>query len=189
MAKAPADCIYQLKVTLAGARPPVWRRLLVSSSATLRDFHDIVQIAMGWMDCHFHQYEVKGQLYRRPSVELELPMKDETRTRLAEVLRRPKDSMLYEYDFGDSWIHQVVLEKIVAPSPGLNVPQCIAGARACPPEDCGGIFGYAELLKALKDPSHPEHDDMLQWVGEDYDPNIFDLEAVNERLAPRKGGR
>lgn len=97
--------------------------------------------------------------------------------------------MLYEYDFGDSWTHQIVLEKILPPSPELKAPQCIAGARACPPEDCGGVFGYAELLTALRDPSHPEHEDMLEWMGGEYDPAFFDLEAVNDQLVPRKSRR
>jgi hypothetical protein len=188
MAKVTADRIYQLKVTLAGPRPLIWRRLLVSSSASLKELHYILQVAMGWTDSHMHQFEAKGRLYGKPTRELELPMKDEARTRLDQLLMREKDSMLYEYDFGDSWTHQIVLEKILAASPQVKVPQCIAGARACPPEDCGGVFGYSELLKALKDPSHPEHQDMLEWIGEDYDATFFDLEAINKQLVPRKGG-
>jgi hypothetical protein len=189
MAKSPEDRIYQLKVTLAGPRPPIWRRVLVASSATLGDLHDIVQVAMGWMDSHLHQFEAKGQLYGKPGSDSYLPMRDDARTRLDQLLTQPKDSILYEYDFGDSWTHQIVLEKIVPASPELKVPQCIAGARACPPEDCGGVFGYAELLQALKDPSHPEHEDMLEWLGGNYDPAFFDLEAVNKQLVPRKGRR
>ena len=145
---------------------------------------------MGWTDSHLHQFEAKGQLYGKPTreLELDLPMKDEARARLDQLLMREKDSMLYEYDFGDSWTHQIVLEKILAPSPQIKVPQCTAGARACPPEDCGGVFGYVELLKALKVPSHPEHEDMLEWIGEDYDPTFFDLELVNKQLGRRKHG-
>jgi hypothetical protein len=182
MAKAATDRIYQLKVTLARLRPPVWRRLLVPSAVSLEDLHDILQVAMGWTDSHLHQFEAKGQLYGKPSREYSLPMKDEARVRLGEVLLREKDSIVYVYDFGDSWTHQIVLEKIVAPSPDVKVPRCIAGARACPPEDCGGVFGYAELLKVLKNPSHPEHEEMLEWVGEDYDPEFLDLEAINKYL-------
>jgi hypothetical protein len=141
------------------------------------------------MDSHLHQFEAKGQLYGKSSPELHLPTRDEGHARLDQVLTRPKDSMLYEYDFGDSWTHRIVLEKILPPSPELKTPQCIAGARASPPEGCGGVFGYAELLEALKDPSHPEHEDMLEWIGGDYDPAFFDLEGVNEQLAPRKGRR
>ena len=188
MAKAPADRIYQLKVTLAGLRPPVWRRLLVSSSESLGGLHDILQVAMGWTDSHLHQFEAKGQLYGKPSRESFLPLKDEARVNLGQVLVREKESILYEYDLGDSWTHQIVLEKVLAPSPNAKAPQCIGGARACPPEDCGGVYGYAELLETLKDPSHPEHEEMLEWIGEDYDPEFFDLEAINKHLRPRKGG-
>jgi hypothetical protein len=190
MAKAATNRTYQLKVTLAGPRPIIWRRLLVSSSSSLKELHYILQVAMGWTDSHLHQFEAKGQLYGKPGPELDLnlPMKDEARAALDQLLVREKDSMLYEYDLGDSWTHQIVLEKILPTSPQVKVPQCTAGARACPPEDCGGVFGYVELLKALKDPSHPEHDDMLEWIGDDYDPTFFDLEAVNKQLARQKRG-
>jgi len=188
MAKASAQRVYQLKVTLAGVRPAVWRRLVVSSYATLKELHYILQVAMGWTDSHLHQFEAKGQLYGKPDPDFGPSVKDETRLRLDQVLLREKESMLYEYDFGDSWTHQIVLEKILPPSPQLKVPRCIAGARACPPEDCGGVYGYAEFLKAIKDPSHPEHDEMLEWIGGDYDPGFFDLEEINKYLAPRKGG-
>jgi Plasmid pRiA4b ORF-3-like protein len=188
MAKADANRIYQLKVTLARLHPSVWRRLPVPSSVSLEDLHDILQVAMGWTDSHFHQFEAKGLLYGKPTREFSLPMKDEARVRLDQVLLHEKDPMAYEYDFGDSWTHQIVLEKIVAPSPEAKAPRCIAGARACPPEDCGGVFGYAELLKVLRDPSHPEHEEMLEWIGEDYDPEFLDLDAINKYLVPRKGG-
>jgi hypothetical protein len=189
MAKAVGQRMYQLKVTLAGVRPAVWRRLQVPSSVLLNELHDILQIALGWTNSHLHQYEARGQLYGKPHPEFSLQVQNEARVRLDEVLVREKDAMLYEYDFGDSWTHRIVLEKIVVAPPDLKLPKCVAGARACPPEDCGGVYGYAELLKAIRDPSHPEHDDMLEWVGGDYDPDFFDLEDVNKQLAPRKGGR
>lgn len=144
---------------------------------------------MGWMDSHLHQFEAKGQLYGKPDSESYLPIRDEARTRLDQVLTQPKDSIFYEYDFGDGWTHRIVLEEIIPASPEVKAPRCIAGARACPPEDCGGVFGYAELLQVLKDPPHPEHEDMLERVGGNYDPASLDLEAVNRQLAPRKGRR
>lgn len=188
MANACAQRAYQLKVTLAGVRPAVWRRLLVPSSATLKQLHYILQVAMGWTDSHLHKFEAKGQLYGKPDRDFGSSVNDETHVRLEQVLLRVKQSMLYEYDFGDSWIHQIVLEKILPPSPELKVPKCVAGARACPPEDCGGAYGYAEFLQAIKDPSHPEHDETLEWVGEDYDPEFFDLEEINKYLAAQRGG-
>jgi len=96
--------------------------------------------------------------------------------------------MLYEYDFGDGWMHKIVVEKIVAPSPKVKAPCCVAGVRACPPEDCGGPYRYAEFLKAIRDPSHPEHEDMVEWLGGEFDPAYFDLEDVNQQLAPWRRG-
>jgi hypothetical protein len=189
MTKASTQRAYQLKVTLAGVRPAVWRRLLVPGSATLKELHYILQAAMGWTDSHLHQFEANGQLYGKPDPDFGLNVKNETRVWLDQVLLREKESMLYEYDFGDGWVHRIVLEKILPSSPGLKVPKCIAGARACPPEDCGGAYGYAEFLKAINDPSHSEHDEMLEWIGGEFDPDLFDLEEINEYLTPRKGRR
>ncbi len=190
MTTAAADRMYQLKITLSHLRPPVWRRLLVPSSVSLKELHDVLQVAMGWTDSHLHQFEANGQLYGKPSREYSFPMKNEARVRLDQVLPREKDSMVYEYDFGDSWIHDIALEKIVPSSPDVKVPQCIAGARACPPEDCGGVDGYDGLLEALNDPSDPDHEEICEWIGEDFDPELFDIEAVNKYLARgRKGSR
>ncbi|HUF60651.1 MAG TPA: plasmid pRiA4b ORF-3 family protein [Verrucomicrobiales bacterium] len=189
MTKVSSPSVYQLKVTLAHVRPAVWRRLLVPSSVKLHQFHDILQVAMGWTDSHLHQFEAQGQLYGEPDPEFGLSVKDETRVPLGQVLPQEGASMLYEYDFGDGWIHQIVLEKILPASAELKVPSCIAGARACPPEDCGGAGGYAEFLKAIKDPSHPEHEEMLEWSGGDFDPASFDTEAMNKFFASRKGWR
>ncbi len=189
MAKASAPSVYQLKVTLDNVRPAVWRRLLVSSSAKLHQLHDILQIAMGWTDSHMHQFEAQGQLYGQPDPDFGLSVEDETRVPLDQVLQREGASMIYEYDFGDSWIHQIALEKILPASTELKVPSCVAGARACPPEDCGGAEGYAEFLKAIKSPSHPEHEEMMEWSGGDFDPAAFDLEGMNKFFASRKGRR
>jgi|SRR5689334_332097 len=188
MAKAVSKDIYQLKVTLAVVRPAVWRRVLVPSSLRLRDLHDILQIVMGWTDSHLHQFEAKGQLYGTPDPDFPVPIKSEGRAQLNDILAREKDWMLYEYDFGDGWVHKIVLEKIIPASSKLKVPSCAAGARACPPEDCGGPYGYAEFRKAIRDPSHPEHEDMLEWIGDEFDSDYFDLEHVNRQLAPFRSG-
>jgi hypothetical protein len=184
-----SERVYQIKITLAGVRPAVWRRLAVPGSATLKELHDILQVAMGWTDSHLHQFEANGRLYGTPDPEFEMNVKNETRVRLDEVLPREKESMIYEYDFGDGWVHRIVLEKILPPTPELKVPKCVAGARACPPEDCGGVYGYAEFLKAIEDSSHPEHGEMLEWIGGEFDPDRFDLEEINEFLTPRKRRR
>lgn len=188
MAKKAASHVYQIKVTLEGVRPAVWRRLLVPSSISLETFHDVLQIAIGWTDSHLHQFEARGQFYGvlDPELEFDAPTKDEARVRLDDILKKEKDSMRYEYDFGDSWNHKIVLEKVLAPAGGVVVPSCIGGARACPPEDCGGIWGYAEFLKVIRNPSHAEHDEMLEWAGGSFDAEHFDAREVNKLLAPRK---
>jgi hypothetical protein len=185
MPKAVAAPLYQVKVTLTGVRPPVWRRLLVPSSISLKKFHQILQIALGWTDSHLHEFKARGQTYGIPHSEYPNSTQDEARVRLNEVLIKEKDWMLYEYDFGDGWEHKVVVEKVLSLKPDVTAPKCIAGARACPPEDCGGVGGYEEFLEAIKDPFHPEHEEMLEWIGGDFDPNYFDPEEVNGELRAR----
>jgi hypothetical protein len=178
--------MYQIKVTLNGIRPPVWRRLLVPSSLSLKDLHDILQVAIGWTDSHLHQFVAKGTFYGEPDPEFEMERLDETRVRVDEVLRKEKDAMTYEYDFGDGWEHKIVLEKVLANPEASFAPSCIAGARACPPEDCGGVWGYANLLEIISDFSHPEHEEMLEWLGDAFDPGRFDMPETNSILARMK---
>lgn len=187
--KSGAECVYQLKVTLDHVRPPIWRRVLVPSAITLAGLHDVLQIAMGWTDSHLHQFEFRGALYGKPVREYDFDVQDEARTRLDRLLVRAKDQMHYEYDFGDGWRHLITLEKVVTPESTVQLPTCIAGARACPPEDCGGAPGYAQLCEVLADPTHPEYEEMLEWVGEDYDPAFLDLDAVNRTLTRLKKRR
>ena len=183
---------YQIKVTLNGTRPPIWRRLLVPGSLSLADLHDVLQAAVGWTDSHLHQFVTKGTCYGRPNPELAefeefgLEELDETAVRLDEVLRTKKDAMIYEYDFGDSWEHKIVLEKVLENVEGSLARSCIGGARACPPEDCGGVGGYANLLKIISDSSHPEHGEMLEWLGDRFDPERFDIAETNKVLARMK---
>ncbi|HTQ80416.1 MAG TPA: plasmid pRiA4b ORF-3 family protein [Thermoanaerobaculia bacterium] len=174
---------YQLKVTLVGSRPPIWRRLKVSGNLHLGRLHQVLQIAMGWEDVHLHLFAVGRTVYSPPDPELGFPQQNERKVLLREVLTREKERLRYEYDFGDGWEHSIVVEKILPPEPGGGAPVCLAGKRSCPPEDCGGIFGYEQLLEALRDPSHPDHRDLASWVGEDFDPEAFDLKAVNSALA------
>ena len=182
MAKQISAQMYQIKVTLEGVRPLVWRRLLVPSSISLRALHDILQVALGWTNSHLHSFSF-GELnygYPDPGGETDW-IKDDARIKLNKALERPKDCMTYEYDFGDTWRHKIVLEKVEAvsgPAKSLRA-KCTGGARACPPEDCGGVWGYAEFLKAIRNPRHPEHDEMLEWVGGEFDPARFDVAEVN----------
>jgi hypothetical protein len=174
--------IYQIKVTLNGVKPPIWRRLRVSSITELTELHDILQIAMGWTDSHLHMFVVGDRQYGIPDPDFEDETISEEGIRIDTLLKKEKDSLIYEYDFGDGWEHTVVLETIIDSTPDETVPRCMTGRRGCPPEDVGGIWGYEEFLQAYSDESHPEHEDFVQWAGEYFDPERFDLLEVNEIL-------
>jgi hypothetical protein len=179
--------IYQLKVTLLDTRPPIWRRLLVPAGLTLEVLHDVLQLAMGWYDSHLHEFRVGQKRFGKPDPDdelMDLPAVGNERTaHLFKVLGKAKAKAMYTYDFGDSWEHAIVVEKVLPPEPGVAYPLCVAGKLQCPPEDCGGIPGYYNLLEAIRDPEHEEHEDMLDWVGGDYDPQAFSVDDVNRRLA------
>ena len=179
---ASTDKIYQIKVTLRDSKPPIWRRLLVPASTNLFDLHKIIQISMGWSNGHLHQFIVAGQYYGIPSKEDWMPMLDERKHRLAKVAPGENSRFIYEYDFGDSWEHEIRVEKILPLDPQGIYPCCIKGKKACPPEDIGGIWGFAEFMEAMKDPNHEEHESYLEWWGGPYDPDAFDLDEINQQL-------
>jgi hypothetical protein len=185
--KQPADemQIYQLKVTLRDIKPSIWRRFHVPSNMKLGKLHQVLQLVMGWTNSHMHQFKV-GKVYfgtTYPDNFDGMPeTRDENKTQISELVSKPKAKFVYEYDFGDSWEHEVVLEKILPPEPRGRYPRCVEGKRACPPEDCGGVWGYANLLEVIQDEGHPEHEEMLEWLGEEFDPEAFDVEAVNKAL-------
>jgi hypothetical protein len=174
------ESVYQLKVTLLYSRPPIWRRFQVESAVTLQRMHNILQVVMGWADSHLHGFRVPqpGQRGGRRQF-LSIEEADEKRTQLADLLRRPKDRVIYEYDFGDGWEHEIVLEEVVARPSAARYPVVLSGRGACPPDDVGGIPGYYHFLEAIKDPKHPDHEDMVEWRGEDFDPERFDVQSVN----------
>ena len=179
--------VYQMKVTLEGTDPPIWRRIQVAADTTLAELHDILQVVMGWEEGHLHQFIIGGEYYGDPTPGplgdlLGLEMIDERRVKLAQVVSGEKSTFVYEYDFGDSWEHHIVVEKVLPPEEGMRCPVCLTGEKACPPEDCGGVWGYYHLLDAIKDPDHPEHEEMCEWLGDDLDPDAFDLEEVNRQL-------
>lgn len=180
MPRIGADQIYRLKVTLTGIRPPVWRRLLVPADMTLAKLHRVLQDAMGWTNSHLHCFEVDGRSIGMVGVEEDHPeLEDERRVRLVSVLPNKGAKLVYRYDYGDDWEHVVVVEDVSAPDRRLAYPLCIAGARACPPEDCGGAGGYEDLLRALANPEDDRHDEMLTWVGGYFESDSFDANSVN----------
>jgi len=176
------DTIYQIKISLIGAKPPIWRTVLVPGNIGLAAFHDIIQFTIGWTDSHLHQFIANQVFYGTPDDDFELEMEDETQYKLSQLLTKEKEFLVYEYDFGDGWEHKILLEKILPYDPKIALPVCLKGKRACPPEDCGGIWGYEELLQTISNPKHPDHDEMLEWLGGEFDPEEFDLEEINEDL-------
>lgn len=190
-ATAP-ETIYQLKVTLKEIRPPIWRRVLVASNTTLHRLHWIIQVSMGWTNSHLHQFIVDEQYYSQPDFGLAdegLEVKNEKTARLGCLVTRAKSKFIYEYDFGDSWHHEILVEQILTPDPKTTYPVCLTGKRACPPEDCGGVWGYENFLDAIKRPDHPEHDEMLTWVGGAFDPEACDINRINRELWRLARGR
>ena len=174
--------IYQLKLTLKDSKPPIWRRLQVRSDATLDQLHYTFQVAMGWTNSHLHQFAVGSVWFGDPYPEDGFDVIDERLVQLGQIVRRVKDKFVYEYDFGDRWQHETVVEKRLKPEANPLYPRCLAGKRHCPPEDVGGVWGYGHFLEAIGDTEHPEHADYLKWVGGSFDPVAFDLEDVNQRL-------
>ena len=175
--------IYQIKVTLRGTSPPIWRRLLVPANATLEQLHDVLQAAMGWDDCHMHEFGAGQRRFGQLNPDDWSDVEDERTARLFSILGRVGAKALYTYDFGDTWEHTIVLEKRLPAEPNLAYPLCTGGRLACPPEDCGGIGGFYDLLEAIGDPNHDQHKELLDWPGEDYDPEVFSVDHVNRKLA------
>ena len=177
--------VLQLKIVLEDIDPPIWRRVVVGADATLHGLHEIIQTTMGWHDSHLYRFDVNDAAYSDLALWDDPPAdaRDARRTRVVDLELSAGASFQYEYDFGDGWLHRLEVEQVHEVEDGAGRPSCLGGARACPPEDCGGPGGYQELLGILADPAHPEHDERREWVGEDFDPESFDVASVNARLA------
>lgn len=176
---------YQFTISLRKIEPPIWRRIQVPASFTLAALHRVLQIVMGWQNCHLHSFNVGNEEYGVPSPEyddFEMKMLDEKKMTLKKVIALSVREFTYEYDPGDSWQHSITLEKALEPDDTFHLPICLAGQRACPPEDCGGVPGYEAFLEALGDKDHEEHDDMKRWIGGYFDPESFDSNSVNRAL-------
>jgi hypothetical protein len=172
---------FKLKVTILDIKPPIWRRVALPSSCTLADLHQVIQAAFGWGDDHLHSFTVNKVDYAPHDPEAWTESASE-KISLAKLGLKKKQKFTYEYDFGDSWVHQILVEDITEVQEFPKAPICMDGARACPPEDCGGPWEYPELLEALANPKHPEHEESLDWIGGSWDPEAFDADAVNTAL-------
>jgi Plasmid pRiA4b ORF-3-like protein len=175
------NTVFQIKMTLEGIAPAIWRRIQ-TKDCTLNNLHELIQITMGWEFEHLYRFNIGGVEYADPEMAGDEEIEDACNTTLSEVLpagnRRPRFS--YEYDFGDEWIHQLIVEERTPPEGGMMYPICLAGQRACPPEDSGGPWVYADFVEAIGDPDHRRHGEILEWVGGEFDPERFDREAVND---------
>ena len=177
-----AAAVLELKLTLAGAKPPIWRRLYVPNQITLKRLHELIQVVAGWEDKHLHEFVIAEKRYGELAPREVVPVHNEALFRLHSLPLLEGTSFTYVYDFGDHWQIDVKVEGVVPGDPGGTYPLVLDGARAFPPEDSGGVPGYEILLEALSDPSDPEHEEYRRWVGEDFDPERFDPKAANERL-------
>jgi len=183
---------YQIKITLKGSKPKIWRRILVPSDLLLSDFHKIIQTTMGWTNSHLHQF-IKNRTYytkRMADDDLwdEMGNVDYSKIKISDLLKKEKDRIVYEYDFGDGWEHDIILEKIEDKGMNENIPICLTGKTNCPPEDCGGIWGYSELLEILKHPDHEDYEEYVEWLGDEFDPTYFDKNEINEKLKMKDFG-
>jgi len=208
---AQPEQVHELKITLRGSKPPIWRRVAVPSDMYLSDLHEVIQIVMGWTNSHLHQFVVRNRQSKPPADEMRMlfqngqwdalamrmrrdrclsdprfeldDAEDESKVMLSELAPVVKSKFVYEYDFGDGWEQPIEVVKIGPPAEGVKCPVCIKGKLACPPEDCGGIWGYYEMLEAVKDPKHERHEEFVEWLSPKFNPERFDLEKVNAALA------
>lgn len=180
-----SDLLFQFKITLLDIRPPIWRRIQIPD-CTLADLHEYIQVTFGWLNSHLHQFEIDGERYSQPSPDgddYELDFKDEAGILISKLLPKSgeRTKWIYEYDFGDGWRHEVLFEGFPPKDPKVKYPLCLEGKRACPPEDCGGPWGYANFLDVIANPKHEEHAEMLEWSGP-FDPEAFDAKKATREM-------
>jgi hypothetical protein len=211
------DRIYQIRITLNRTKPAIWRKVAVPADISLGELHEVIQVAMGWMDDHLHQFILRNKSVKLTREELvrafqkgtpdpalfsrmrgervfvpttdpmggpiDMDGEDEDDVTLAKVCPKVKSKILYEYDFGDGWEHTIEVQKITEPAEDVSYPLCLGGKLAGPPEDCGGVWGYYDLLNAIADPDHEMHEELSEWLGDEFDPEAFDLDEVNKIFA------
>jgi hypothetical protein len=187
MAKRTTNIVYQFRIELREIEPTIWRVIQVPSEYSFWDLHVAIQDAMGWLDYHLHTFRFRMP-HKRKDTEIGIPDDEFSdhevlpgwKIPIIRYFTEPGKSAIYNYDYGDNWLHYVLLEGILLKEKGVKYPLCIGGERACPPEDCGGVSGYYELLKILSDRDHPEYEDYIEWLKGHaknyfpYEPNNFD---------------
>lgn len=178
--------VYQFKISLLEVKPLIWRRIQVVETYTFWDLHVALQDAMGWEDYHLHEFHVIDPKTGKNTI-IGIPDEDEISDRLTlegdqqhirDFFSNENPKARYDYDFGDGWEHEIVLEAILPKEPKVKFPKCLAGARSCPPEDCGGSGGYEQLLKIIKNPRHPDYREKITWLGNRFNAEHFDATQV-----------
>jgi hypothetical protein len=182
--KSKFERVYQFKISLKGIKPVIWRRILVPETYTFWGLHVAIQDAIGWTDSHLHEFVIRDPATGAqeeigiPDEDGELEILPGWQRKIASYFSKEKPSAMYVYDFGDDWVHTVKLEKVLPREKGVSYPLCVGGEKACPPEDCGGVHGYQQLVEILMDPTHEEYEEMNEWAGKDFDPERFDPKRV-----------
>ena len=183
----PSSKVHHFAVTLQEVEPPVWREIQVPSDYTFWDLHVAIQDAMGWLDYHLHEFEITNPAtgdVERIGIPVEdfldqQPTLPGWEAQISDYFSSENAAASYTYDFGDNWLHTVTLKDVLERNPKMRYPRCVAGERACPPEDCGGPWGYEEFLEAIRNPHHEEHESMLEWAGGSFDPEAFESGDVS----------
>ncbi len=180
--------VYYLRVTLQDSEPSIWRDVLVPSNLTLEELHYVIQTVMGWDNCHLHQF-IAGKVFYNDGMDnadrfddTEEYDRNERKYTVSDLLPEEKSSIIYEYDLGDSWTHQIVLKKILPADDDARQPRCVQGEQACPPEDCGGVWGYTDMLQAFQNTENSENDEIVTGFSKDFNPDFFDIDAINRVL-------
>jgi len=181
--KKKFENVYQFKITLDDIKPKIWRRIQVPETYTFEELHRVIQKAMGWFDYHLHEYEIK-EPESLTKVQIGIPdemseeVLEENKEKIKDYFTKENPNAEYTYDFGDSWEHTIKLEKVLPRDEKVKYSICIAGERACPPEDCGGVWGYIDLLEIIRNKDDERHDEMMEWLGEEFDPEYFKPEEL-----------
>jgi hypothetical protein len=186
-AKKPAEKVFSLKLTVVGCAPRIWRRLLVRETMWLSRLHDSIQVAFEWFDYQTHLFTLDDHKYGNPFRKDELVIEDDRDVALADLDLASRDKLTYQYHFGEGWEVEIRVEKLIALEKGMHYPTCIAGERAPPPEDCGGIEAFHDMLACIKEPNTDLGREWLEWLGPDYKPEVCELEKINKGL--RKLGK
>jgi len=187
--RRPRKC-YQLKITLCESKPAIWRRIVVPASVRLDRLHEIIQLVMGWKDSHLHDFRFGSRRYGLMNAEPDADLLDEQFYILRSLPWKIGKSFTYEYDLGGGWKHEIVVEGKIPADPEREYPLCLDGENACPPEDCGGMDGYYDLVASMADPTHEDHEKNVDWLGKvHWDLTQFDLKATNKELRDWSRGR